>query len=162
MSAEIAAALPGRDTRIAALLRTTDATAPLVVRVALGTVMFPHGAQKLLGWFGGFGFSATMGHLTGHYHLPAPIAFLVIVIESFGALALVAGAFTRVAAAGLAAVMIGAIVTSHLEHGFFMNWFGKQAGEGFEYHLLVLAMAAALMITGGGRASVDRALAPDA
>ncbi|MFT3774266.1 MAG: DoxX family protein [Minicystis sp.] len=161
---EVAGALPRRmvDPKLAALLRTTDAAAPLVVRLTLGAVMFPHGAQKLLGWFGGYGFSGTMGFFTGTMHVPAPLAFLVIMAESFGALLLLAGAFTRVAAAGIGAVMLGAIALTHAPHGFFMNWFGNQAGEGFEYHLLVLGMAAALVIAGGGRASVDRAIAPEA
>lgn len=142
-----------------ALLRTDDALAPAVLRVVLGAVMFPHGAQKLLGWFGGPGFRGTMGFFTGTMHLPALLAVLVIVAESFGAIALVAGLLTRVAAAGIAAVMVGAIVTTHAANGFFMNWFGNQAGEGFEYHLLAIGIAVALMITGGGRASLDHALA---
>jgi putative oxidoreductase len=158
MSAAIAEARPRGDAR-ATLLATSDAIAPVVLRVTLGAVMLPHGAQKLLGWFGGYGFRGTMGFFTGTLHVPAPLALLVIVAESFGALALVAGLCTRVAAAGIAAVMVGAIALTHAPHGFFMNWFGNQAGEGFEYHLLAIGLAAALVITGGGRASIDRALA---
>ena len=121
-------------------------------------VFFPHGAQKLLGWFGGHGFAGTMGFFTDKMGLPAAIAFLVIMAESFGALGLIFGLLTRFAAFGIACVMTGAIFTVHLPHGFFMNWYGNQKGEGFEYHLLAIAIAVALMIKGGGRFSVDRAI----
>jgi putative oxidoreductase len=129
-----------------------------VARVALGAVMLPHGAQKLLGWFGGYGFQATMGFLTTQVGLPYPIALIVILTESIGALALVLGLAGRVMAAGVAAVMLGAIATVHLPNGFFMNWAGTQKGEGFEYHLLAIALALIVMLRGSGAASVDRAL----
>ena len=129
-----------------------------VARVALGAVMLPHGAQKLLGWFGGYGFQGTMGFLTTQVGLPYPIAVLVILIESIGSLALVLGLAGRVMAAGVAAVMVGAVVTTHLPNGFFMNWAGTQKGEGFEYHLLATALALIVMLRGSGAASVDRAL----
>jgi putative oxidoreductase len=129
-----------------------------VARVALGAVMLPHGAQKLLGWFGGYGFQGTMGFLTTQVGLPYPIAVLVILIESIGSLALVLGLAGRVMAAGMAAVMVGAIATVHLGNGFFMNWAGTQKGEGFEYHLLAIALALIVMLRGSGAASVDRAL----
>jgi putative oxidoreductase len=140
------------------LLSTDDTLAPTVARVTLGAVMLPHGLQKTLGLFGGYGFDGTMGFFTGTMGLPWIVAFLAIVAESVGALALLAGAAGRVAAFGIASVMIGAIVTSHLPHGFFMNWSGGQAGEGFEYHLLALGLAAIVIIAGSGRASVDRFL----
>jgi len=127
----------------------------LAQRLVLGLVMFPHGAQKLLGWFGGYGFAGTMGFFTGTMHIPAPLAFLVIVSEFFGSLALIAGLGTRLAALGAAAVMIGAVLTSHLDNGFFMNWFGQQKGEGFEYHLLALALAVPLVVEGAGARSAD-------
>ncbi|MBS2022940.1 MAG: DoxX family protein [Deltaproteobacteria bacterium] len=127
----------------------------LAQRVLLGLVMFPHGAQKLLGWFGGYGFSGTMGFFTGTLHLPAPLALLVILGESLGALALIAGAGTRLAAFGISAIMVGAVLTTHAQFGFFMNWFGAQKGEGFEYHLLVLALSLPLVVWGGGRFAVD-------
>lgn len=129
-----------------------------VARVALGAVMLPHGAQKLLGWFGGYGFQGTMGFLTTQAGLPYPIALLVILIESIGALALVLGLAGRLMAAGVAAVMVGAIAKVHLPNGFFMNWTGAQAGEGFEYHILAIALALVVMLRGSGAASVDRAL----
>jgi putative oxidoreductase len=141
------------------LLETSPLFAPLVLRVFLGVVMFPHGAQKMLGWFGGHGFSATMQAFTQGMHIPAPFAFLAIFTEFFGSIALVFGLLTRLSAFGIAVVMMVAIFTAHLPNGFFMNWTGTQKGEGFEYHLLMLGMAFALMIMGGGIGSVDRALA---
>ena len=131
----------------------------LFQRVLLGLIMFPHGAQKLLGWFGGYGFSGTMGFFTDTMHIPAPIAFLIIIGESIGAIGLVLGAGTRLAALGIAAVMLGAIFTTHMDFGFFMNWFGAQKGEGIEYHLLALALALPLVVRGGGLFSMDGALA---
>jgi putative oxidoreductase len=142
-----------------ALFQTDEGLAGFILRVTLGLVMFPHGAQKLLGWFGGFGFDGTMGFFTQKMGLPWIIAFLIIIGESFGSLGLLAGFLTRFAAASLAVIMLGAITMVHLPHGFFMNWGGQQQGEGYEYHLLVIGIAAALLITGGGRWSVDRVVA---
>jgi putative oxidoreductase len=142
-----------------AFFDTDESRSGLILRLTLGLVMFPHGAQKLLGWYGGFGFSGTMGFFTDVMHLPWIIAFLVIVGEFFGSLGLLAGFLTRFSAASLAVIMVGAIVTTHIPHGFFMNWFGKQQGEGYEYHLLVIGIAAALLITGGGKWSLDRKIA---
>ena len=137
----------------------TDLSKTLYVqRVLLGAVMLPHGAQKLLGWFGGYGFSGTMNYFTDTMHIPSALAFLVIVSETFGSLALVLGLGTRLAAFGAAATMIGAVLTTHLKVGFFMNWFGHQSGEGLEFHLLALALALPLMVRGGGAFSLDRIL----
>lgn len=133
----------------------TQDTKLTVQRAVLGAVIFPHGAQKLLGWFGGYGFEGTMQYFTQTLHIPAPVALLVILGESLGALLLIAGLGTRLAALGIALTMLGAIVTTHGSVGFFMNWFGSQAGEGFEYHLLALALAVPLVIWGGGRYAVD-------
>jgi len=141
------------------LLSTDRDRTLLAQRVALGLIMFPHGAQKLLGWFGGYGYAGTMAFFTGTLHLPAPLAVLIILAESLGAVGLVLGAGTRVASLGIAAVMLGAIATTHAGVGFFMNWFGTQGGEGFEYHLLVLALALPLVVRGGGARSVDGWLA---
>jgi putative oxidoreductase len=124
-------------------------------RLLLALVMFPHGAQKLLGWFGGYGFDGTMSFFTDSMHLPAPIAFLVIIGEFFGPLLLALGLGTRLAAFAISAIMLGAILTTHLQVGFFMNWFGSQQGEGYEFHLLALALSTALMIWGGGRHALD-------
>ena len=127
----------------------------LVLRLMLGVVFLPHGAQKVLGWFGGHGLSATLGAFTQQMGLPLIVAILVIAAESLGAIALIIGFLTRIAALGIFAVMAGAIYMAHWPHGFFMNWSGNQAGEGFEYHLLAMAIALALMLRGGGFASVD-------
>ncbi|UCG78561.1 MAG: DoxX family protein [Nitrospirota bacterium] len=140
------------------ILRTDDEYASLVLRVMLGLVFFPHGAQKLFGWFGGNGFSATMGFFTTQAGIPTIFAFLAIMAESVGALALIAGFFTRVAALGIAVNMVICALANHLQHGFFMNWFGQQKGEGFEFHILAVALAAGLIIKGGGRWSVDGVL----
>lgn len=142
-----------------ALFQTDDGLAGFILRVTLGLVMFPHGAQKLLGWFGGFGFDGTMGFFTQKMGLPWIVAFLIIIGESFGSLGLLAGFLTRFASASLAVIMLGAITMVHLPHGFFMNWSGQQQGEGYEYHLLVIGIAAALLVTGGGRWSADRVVA---
>jgi putative oxidoreductase len=127
-----------------------------VLRLGLGTVFFAHGAQKLLGWFGGEGWDASVRFLGSV--VAAPIAPWVIVIEFFGSLLLLLGFLTRIAALAVSAVMLGAIAYVHAPNGFFMNWAGNQAGEGYEFHLLVIAMALALVIRGAGSASVDLAL----
>ncbi len=123
------------------------------VRIALGLVMLPHGLQKLFGWFGGFGLSATMGFFQSQ-GIPSVIAFLVILAESFGALGLILGFATKLSAFGIALTMIGAAIFVR-DNGFFMNWFNTLAGEGFEYHILAIAMAFALLIGGGGALSLD-------
>ncbi|MGH9379689.1 MAG: DoxX family protein [Thermoanaerobaculia bacterium] len=140
-------------------LTATDASwATRIASLTLGIVFFPHGAQKMLGWFGGPGFAGEMELLTG-IGIPAFFAFLVILGEFFGALGLIVGFLSRAAAAGIAVIMAGAVFIAHLQHGFFMNWSGQQPGEGFEYHLLALALCAVVMIRGSGAGSVDRALA---
>jgi putative oxidoreductase len=140
------------------LLQTTDSAIPLILRLVLGVVMFPHGAQKALGLFGGYGFAGTMNFFTQTMGIPAPLAFLAIAAEFAGSIGLILGLLTRVAAFGIFANMVVAILAVHISNGLFMNWTGKQPGEGFEYHLLVIAITIVLMITGGGKFSVDRAL----
>lgn len=141
------------------LLKTDDDQTRMLCRIVLGAVMFAHSAQKLFGWFGGNGFSGTMQFFTDTMGIPAVFAFLAIMSESLGALALIAGALTRLAALGIAVVMVVAIVMVHSANGFFMNWSGNQSGEGFEYHLLALALATTLIVKGGGLFSVDAVLA---
>ena len=137
------------------LLKTNDSTAPLLARLALGLVMFPHGAQKVLGWFGGYGFDATMGYFTGTLHIPAVFAFLAILAEFGGSLGLITGFLARLSAFGIAVTMGVAIFMAHAGNGFFMNWSGAQKGEGFEYHLLAIGLALVVLVQGAGKASVD-------
>jgi putative oxidoreductase len=120
--------------------------------------MLPHALQKAFGWFGGGGFSATYEGFTEGLGIPGPLAFLAICAEIFGALALVLGLFTRVGALAIISVMLGAIAIVHLPYGFFMNWGGQLAGEGFEYHLLAIALGIVSLLEGGGAVSVDRAV----
>lgn len=128
----------------------------LVIRLTLGLVMFPHGAQKMLGWFGGPGFTKEMEHLTEHLHLPWAVSVLVILIEFFGAISLVIGLASRLWAVAFGVLFMGIIYIAHLDHGFFMNWFGNQKGEGYEYHLLVIGLCIALGLNGSGKYAIDR------
>jgi putative oxidoreductase len=138
------------------LIKTENDVAAFFLRLFLGAVIFPHGAQKVLGWYGGNGFSGTMGFFTAKMGIPYVLALLVIAAEFLGALGLIFGLLTRVAAFGVFSVMVGAIYLVHGKFGFFMNWAGKNPGEGYQFHLLVIAIAFALMIKGGGALSVDR------
>ena len=131
---------------------------PLVLRLALAAVIFPHGAQKVLGWFGGPGLKGTLDFFRKS-GIPAPLAMLAIAAEFLGPLGLATGLLTRVAALGIASVMIVAIFRVHRQHGFFMNWYGNQGGEGFEYHLLALGLAVALIVVGAGAWSLDALVA---
>jgi putative oxidoreductase len=139
------------------LIQTDNSAAGLIMRLALGVVMFPHGAQKVLGWWGGYGPSATIQAFS-KMGLPPLLTILVMLAEFAGSLMLIFGFLTRIAAFGIGCVMAGAWLTVHSKAGFFMNWAGTQKGEGFEYHILALALAIALLITGGGALSVDGAL----
>lgn len=134
-------------------LSTEPSALLTVARVGLGFVMLPHGAQKLLGWFGGYGFSQTVGFFSS-VGIPTVIGTLIVLTESFGALALILGFGTRLSALGITITMIGAAIFQR-QHGFFMNWFGQQKGEGFEYHILAIALGLILVIGGGGLLSID-------
>lgn len=140
------------------LYATDDSLTTAILRLTLGAVFFVHGAQKMLGWFGGFGFHGTMGFFTEIMHFPAPLALFAIAAEFFGGIGLMFGLLTRIAALGIGVNMVVAILTVHRAFGFFMNWTGTQKGEGFEFHLLVLAIVGYLMIRGAGAFSVDRLL----
>ena len=129
--------------------------AALIARVFLGLVILPHGLQKLFGMFGGYGFSSTLEFFSGSMGIPVPIGFLIIMGESVGAVFLIIGLLSRISAVGLFIIMIGAIFMGHLQHGFFMNWFGNQQGEGFEYHLLVIGLSLIVILNGGGRWALD-------
>jgi putative oxidoreductase len=140
-----------------ALLRTDDSLPLMIVRLALGIVILPHGLQKTLGLFGGPGYSGTMAMFTSQ-GMPAALAFLVILGESAGSLGLIVGFLSRIAGFGISCIMLGAIAMVHWPNGLFMNWSGKQAGEGFEFHILALGIALAVLVGGGGKSSVDRAI----
>jgi putative oxidoreductase len=141
------------------LFATESDVASLILRLFLGIVFFPHGMQKFFGWFGGPGFGGTMDMFTHNLGIPAVLAFLAIMAEGLGSLGLITGLLTRVAAFGITIEMIVAVSILHWQNGFFMNWFGNQKGEGFEYHLLVIAIGIALMIRGGGKWSLDAVVA---
>src|SRR6266436_654469 len=140
------------------LFKTDHNLSPLIARLILGLVMFPHGVQKALGWFGGYGFNGTMQFFTGQMHIPALFAFLAIAAEFAGSIGLITGFLSRVAALGIAVEMMVAIIMVHGANGFFMNWYGNQKGEGFEYHLLTLGLAVGVILAGAGKWSIDSAL----
>lgn len=137
---------------------TSDDFAITIIRLVMGGVFFAHGAQKMLGWFGGYGFSGTMGFFTHQMGIPEPFAFLAICAEFFGGLGLILGLLGRIAAFGIMCNMLVAVMMVHRHNGLFMNWAGNQKGEGFEYHLLALAMGLFILIRGSGALSVDRFL----
>ena len=143
---------------VSSIFRTSDDIGAFIARIALGIVILPHGLQKLLGLFGGPGFSGTVDYFVSS-GLPAFVAILIIIGESFGALGLILGFLSRLAALGITIIMLGAIITVHLQNGFFMNWDGSKAGEGFEFHLLAIGLALIVLIKGGGIWSVDGAIA---
>ena len=142
------------------LLGTNAGWGMLVLRLGLGIVFFAHGSQKVMGWFGGPGLTAAYNMFVG-MGIPGVFAALDIIAEFFGAIGLILGFLTRVAALGIAVVMVVAVAMVHWPIGFFMNWFGKMpaGAEGFEYHILAFSIALALVIEGGGRLSLDRAIA---
>ena len=136
------------------LLQTTNDPVFAIIRLMLGLVFFAHGAQKMLGWFGGYGFSGTLSAFSTS-GMPIPLALFVILTEFFGSVALICGAFARVASGAIALLMVGAIAMVHAHVGFYMNWFGQQKGEGFEYHLLAIGLAVAVLVRGAGSFSID-------
>lgn len=137
------------------IFNTNNELTGLIARLTLGIILFPHGAQKMLGMFGGYGFSGTMGFFTETMHLPWIIGFLVIIIEFIGAISLIFGFASRVWSALIIILFIGIIFTSHLDFGFFMNWFGNQKGEGYEYHLLIIGLSLVTLVNGSGKYSAD-------
>ena len=143
------------------IVHTSNDSAIAILRLALGVVFFAHGAQKMLGWFGGYGFSGTMGFFTHQMGIPAPFAFLAICAEFFGGLGLIVGFLGRIAAFGIMCNMIVAVMMIHIHNGLFMNWFGNQKGEGYEYHVLAIAALLVIIIKGSGAFSVDGFLTDD-
>lgn len=141
------------------LFATSNDAILTLMRLVLGIVYFAHGAQLVLGWWGGPGFHNSMTMFTGGMHLPAVIALLPVLTPFLGGLGLIAGFLARIAAFGIAVDMIVAVLLVHLRVGFFMNWFGNQKGEGYEFHLLAIALCILILFRGAGSFSVDRAIA---
>jgi putative oxidoreductase len=140
------------------IFATSDEKHLAVLRIVLGLVMFAHGAQKLLGWFGGQGFSGTIDGFSQHLGVPAPLAVLVVIAEFFGGIGLMLGLLSRIAAFGIFCVIVVSALMVHLPNGFFMNWTGQKRGEGLEFHLLATATSIAIMLAGAGAYSIDRLL----
>lgn len=140
------------------IFKTNNDWTGLALRLAIAVVILPHGVQKLLGWFGGYGFTGTMQFFTGTAGLPWLVGFLVILLEFFGSILLIAGLGSRIIAASMIILFIGIIFISHIQNGFFMNWFGNQKGEGYEYFLLLIGLSAALLLNGSGKLSADKLL----
>lgn len=138
------------------IFNTNNDLTGVITRLTIGLILFPHGAQKMLGMFGGYGFIGTMNFFTGTLHLPWIIGFFVIIIEFVGALSFIAGFASRIWSVLTIILFIGIIVTSHLDNGFFMNWFGNQKGEGYEYHLLIIGLSLATLVNGSGKYSADK------
>lgn len=138
---------------------TTNDGMLTLLRIAAGFIVLAHGVQKLFGWFGGHGVTATMDSFEQWFDLPGFVTLLVIMSDSGGALFLMIGFATRFMASSIALVMLGAIALVHGRWGFYMNWYSERRGEGFEFHLLILAIMIVLIVRGGGRASVDLWLA---
>lgn len=137
------------------IFNTNNDWTGLITRLSIGLIIFPHGAQQMLGMFGGYGFNGTMSFLTGALHLPSLIAFLVIAIEFFGSISLVTGFASRLWSLALAVIFTGTIFMAHIHNGFFMNWYGTQKGEGYEYALLIIGLSIATLINGSGKYSID-------
>ncbi len=140
---------------IKALFSTDGSKGTIFLRLALGIVIFSHGAQKVLGLFGGPGYEKTMEIFTTKMHFPEYAVILLMITEFVGSLCVIAGLFTRIFALAIGASMAVCAYMNHLQNGFFMNWFGNQKGEGFEFHILVLGIALALVVRGAGAFSID-------
>jgi putative oxidoreductase len=129
-----------------------------MIRIILGVIFFAHGSQKLLGWFGGSGLKETLHTMHEHLGIPMPLALLSVAAEFFGGLGLIVGLLSRIAATGIAVIMLVAIATVHGRYGLFLDWFGNRKGHGYEYHLLAIALAAVIVVKGSGALSLDRLL----
>ncbi len=140
------------------IFRANNDWTGFILRLIIGLVMLPHGAQKLLGWFGGYGFSGTMQFFTETRGLPWIVGFAVIMIEFFGSILLLLGFGSRILAIFFIILAAGIALSSHIQNGFFINWYGNQAGEGFEFFILLAGLNIALLLNGSGKLSIDRGL----
>ena len=143
---------------LARMLETDGDWVITIVRIVFGVVFFAHGAQQALGWFGGAGLQSTVRMFREQLRIPAPLALLSVAAEFLGGLGLIVGLLSRIAALGIAVVMIVALLAVHWKFGFFMNWYGDKQGHGIEYHILALVLALVVMIKGGGAFSLDQVL----
>ena len=141
------------------LLKTESDYELTISRLVLGTLFFVHGDQLMLGWFGGYGLTGSMQFFTQQLGIPAAFAFLAICTQFIGSLMLILGLIGRAAALGIICTMAVAVVKVHWQFGLFMNWFGTQKGEGFEYHLLAITVGLVIALRGSGALSLDRLLA---
>ena len=149
------------DNALDCLLGTYPSWSRLVVRLALGIVFFAHGSQKVFGWFGGHGLKATIQMFQQYLKVPPAATVLVAFIECFGGLAMLVGFLARPAALGLVVVMLVAIAKVHGRNGFFLNMMmtpGK--GHGYEFNLVLIAMALSILIGGAGVLSIDGLIVP--
>jgi putative oxidoreductase len=140
------------------LIHTEEDYALTIARLVLGVIFFAHGGQLMLGWFGGYGLTGSMQFFTRQLGIPAAFAFLAISGQFFGGIMLIAGLAGRAAALAIICNMAVAVIKVHWQFGLFMNWFGAQKGEGFEYHLLAIALGLVVLLRGSGAFSVDRLL----
>src|SRR5688572_6291800 len=141
------------------LFETDRDTGTAILRIVLGIVFFAHGAQKLLGWYGGRGFDATIAVFQADYQIPMALALVAIAAEFFGGIGLIVGLLSRIAAFGIGVTMIVAIAVKTYPYGFFMNWSGRQEGEGYEFQLLAIAMCILVVLRGSGAFSLDYLIA---
>jgi putative oxidoreductase len=144
--------------QLSILYKTNEHTSGLIMRITLASVMLPHGCQLLFGWFGGMGFSASMDYFTQAEGLPWVVGCMVILLQSLGSVFILAGFLSRFFAFAMTCLFIGMVVTSHWQHGFFMNWMGNQGGEGFEFHVLAIGLSLGLLASGSGAYSIDASL----
>ena len=142
------------------LLSTPNDPTLTLARIILAVIFFAHGSQKMFGFFGGRGVSGTIEIFQQTMGIPAPLTILAMTAEVFGAAGLFLGLFSRIAAMGVLVVMVVAPFANHLYPNFFMNWQGRQMGEGYEYHLLAIALIVTILVRGGGALSLDRAISP--
>jgi putative oxidoreductase len=140
------------------LVHTPDDHTLTLLRAGLGVVFFAHGAQKMLGWFGGYGYAATLNSFTQHMGIPEPFAVLAVLAEFLGGIGLILGLLSRIAAFGVMVNMLVAVALVHYRNGLFMNWTGNQRGEGFEFHILAICIALTIIVRGAGAWSFDRLL----